>query len=191
MTDYLITDPTRLRDTMATWYYQRLINDIKIDPSTAANRSGAMSRDKNRTPMQWSNTSNAGFCSRTVTPWLPVNTNYNGGVNVRDQRSDPLSLWNFYKRMLRLRKSTPALIEGDYTPVHEKSDDYLAFLRKTANQVILVILSFSKKRENLDFSNLPFKSARTIFSSAGRSKVEENLKDIHLGAFEILIAELK
>jgi hypothetical protein len=43
----------------------------------------------------------------------------------------------------------------------------------------------------LNFSKLPYKSARTIFSSAGRSKGEENLKELHLGAFEVYLAEVQ
>ncbi|HEY3312535.1 MAG TPA: alpha-glucosidase [Anaerolineales bacterium] len=191
MTDYDINDPARLRDTMAIWYYQRQVEDLHVEPALAARRAATASRDKNRTPMQWSNRPNAGFCPAAVEPWLPVNPNHSEGINVRDQNADPLSLWHFYRRMLRMRKSTPALMEGDYKPVHEKAMDYLAFLRTIPGQTILVVLSFSKNRETLNFSGLPYKTARTIFSSAGRSKAEENLKDIHLGAFEIFIAEVQ
>src|SRR5512138_2197535 len=58
MTDYIITDPTKLRDTMASWYYERLVNELKVDPAEAALLAGRMTRDKNRTPMQWSNNPN-------------------------------------------------------------------------------------------------------------------------------------
>ncbi len=34
------------------------------------------SRDPARTPMQWSNEANAGFCDEGVTPWLPVAKDY-------------------------------------------------------------------------------------------------------------------
>jgi len=190
MTDYLITNPTRLRDTMATWFYQRLVSDLAVEKAEAAQRAAAMSRDKNRTPMQWSNTANGGFCPSSVEPWLPVNPNYTGGINVRDQHSDPLSLWHFYKRMLRLRKSTPALIEGDYQVIHESAEKYLAFLRNTEKQIILVLMNFSKERQSIDLSGLGKKTARTLFSSAGRSKNVEHLNQIALGAFEIYIAEL-
>jgi alpha-glucosidase len=191
MTDYRITDPDKLRDTMATWYYDNVVTVLKIDPALAAEHAAGMTRDKNRTPMQWSNSANGGFCPSTAIPWLPVNPNYAAGVTVRDQQDDPLSLLNFYKRLLRVRKATPALIEGDYLPLHEKTDEYLAFLRQTAGQTVLVVLSFSEKREMLNFSKLPYKAARTIFSSAGRSKNEENLKELHLGAFEVYLAELE
>ncbi|MEI6291953.1 MAG: alpha-glucosidase C-terminal domain-containing protein, partial [Chloroflexota bacterium] len=112
-------------------------------------------------------------------------------INVRDQHGDPLSLWHFYRRMLRLRKNNPALIEGDYQAIQTSAVDYFAFLRTTGNQKLLVILSYTQNRLALDLSSLPFKTAETIFSSAGRSKPLENLNEIHLGAFEIYLAELK
>ena len=60
--------------------------------------------------MQWSNAANAGFSPEGVSTWLPFNPNYAQGINVADQQNDPESMLNFYKRMLRLRKQTPALI---------------------------------------------------------------------------------
>jgi alpha-glucosidase len=189
MTDYLLTDPGQLRDTMATWYHQRLLNELGVHSAEAATRAGKMSRDKNRTPMQWSNAVQAGFC--TVDPWLPVNPNFAEGINVKDQHVDPNSLLNFYKRMLHLRKSTPALIEGEYAPLHENAAGYLAFLRRSQNQTVLVVLSFSSKRELLSFPEFPASTLHTLFSSAGRSKFEENLEELHLGAFEVYIGELK
>jgi alpha-glucosidase len=190
MTDYIINDPSKLRDTMANWYYERLINDLHGDVEEAAQNAAHMSRDKNRTPMHWSNDPNAGFCPKNIVPWLPVNPNYAAGINVKDQLDTPVSLFNFYKRLLRVRKSSPALVEGDYQPLHNSAKDYLAFLRRTEQQTVLVMLNFSESRPHLSFASLGYKSAQPIFSSAGRSKSEEKLSDIHLGAFEIFIAEL-
>lgn len=192
MTDLIITDPSKLRDTMATWYHQSLINDLKVDAAEAAQRAGEMTRDKNRTPMQWSNVANGGFCAKNVEPWLPVNPNYAAGVNVKDQRNDPMSLFNYYKRLLHLRKSTPALVAGKYTPLEIQAKDYLAFTRRVESQTVLVILNFSDKRLKLDLSkSIGAAALHIIFSSAGRSRTLENPAEIHLGAFEVHIAELK
>ncbi len=132
MTDLIITDPGRLRDTMATWYYRAEVEDLGADPAEAAGRAGAMSRDKNRTPMQWSRGPNAGFCPPGVEPWLPVNPNYAAGVNVADQAGEPGSLLSYYRRLLRARRASPALLAGEYEPLHERARSYLAFLRKHA-----------------------------------------------------------
>ncbi len=36
MTDYIITDPGKLRDTMATWYYESLVQELNVAPQEAA-----------------------------------------------------------------------------------------------------------------------------------------------------------
>jgi alpha-glucosidase len=190
MTDYIITDPSKLRDTMATWYYDSLVKDLKVEPAEAALRAGEMTRDKNRTPMQWADAPNGGFCPANVTPWLPVNPNYAEGVNVRDQQDNPGSLLNYYKRLIHVHKSTPALLEGDYTPLAVRAEDYFAFLRYTDQQTVLVVLNYSPKHHELKFNVAGKKSARVLFSSAGRSKKDEALSHLSIGAFEVFIAEL-
>jgi alpha-glucosidase len=189
MTDYLIPDPARLRDTMATWYYDRLVNELKVEPSQAALRAAAMSRDKNRTPSQWRNAPNGGFCPAEATPWLPVNPNYAEGINVQEQEKDPASLLTFYRRLLRVRKATPALVEGDYRPVLETAQEVLAFLRFIPEQKVLVLLNFSEKQIPVDFSDLGANSARVIFSAAGHATT--NFPYLTLNPFEIWIADLK
>ncbi len=194
MTDLVITDPARLRDTMATWYYERLINELNVDPQEAARRAGAMSRDKNRTPMQWSNSPNAGFSPPGVETWLPVGPNYKDGINVRDQEHNPNSLLNYYKHLLRVRKHTPALLEGEYIPLHNTAKDYFAFIRKSDEQTVLVALNYSDSKLDLDFSRnkeIKGKSLHTLFSSAVRSHADPDPKALHIGAFEVFIAEVK
>ncbi|MDZ4907049.1 alpha-amylase family glycosyl hydrolase, partial [Clostridium perfringens] len=67
----------------------------------------AVSRDNARTPMQWSNSINAGFSNSK--PWIGINPNYKY-INVEDQINDKESILNFYKDMIRIRKNNPILI---------------------------------------------------------------------------------
>jgi len=194
MTDLFITDPQKLRDTMASWYYHRMVNDLKVAPVEAARRAGEMSRDKNRTPMQWSNNPNGGFSPFDVEPWLPVNPNFKDGINAKDQQHNPNSLLNYYKHLLRVRKNTPALIEGEYIPLHNTAKDYFAFLRVSEGQTVLVILNFSESKLEIDFSRtkeIKDHTLNVLFSSAVRSSIAPNLKKLHIGAFEVFIAEVK
>jgi alpha-glucosidase len=194
MTDLVITDPSKLRDTMATWYYDRLVSELKVDPTEAALRAGEMSRDKNRTPMQWSNHPNAGFSPANVETWLPVNPNYKNGINVRDQQHNPASLLNYYKHLLQVRKSSPALIEGEYIPLDKNAEEYFAFLRKSDGQTVLVILNFSEKRLKLDFSrtrDVKGHDLQILFSSAERLKTAKPPKGLTVNPFEVFIAEVK
>jgi alpha-glucosidase len=194
MTDLIITDPTKLRDTMATWYYDRLINELKVELQEAALRAGEMSRDKNRTPMQWSNDPNAGFSPPRVETWLPVNPNYNNGINVRDQLHSPISLLNYYKHLLQVRKASPALIEGEHIPLNNTARDYFSFLRKSEEQMVLVVLNFSEKKLELDFSRareIKGNNLQILFSSAERLKTAKPPYGLTISPFEVFIAEVK
>lgn len=194
MTDLIITDPTRLRDTMATWYYDRLVNELKVDPQEAARRAGKMSRDKNRTPMQWSNNPNGGFSPPNVETWLPVNPNYRDGINVRDQQHNPSSLLNYYKYLLQVRKASPALIAGEYISLNNTARDYLAFVRKSEEQTVLVILNFSNKKLDLNFSRareIKGHNLQILFSSAERLKTVRPPYGLTISPFEVFIAEVE
>ena len=194
MTDLIITDPTKLRDTMATWYYDSLVNELNVAPEEAAQRAGEMSRDKNRTPMQWTEDPNGGFSPAEAETWLPVNPNYRQGINVKEQGRNPNSLLNYYKRLLQVRKNTPALIEGEYVPLHTAAKNYLAFLRVSSNQTVLVILNFSASRLDLDFSRtkqIKASELRVLFSSAERSAKIKSPRGLEIGPFEAFIAEVQ
>jgi alpha-glucosidase len=194
MTDLIITDPTKLRDTMATWYHDRLVNELHVPAEEAARRAGEMSRDKNRTPMQWSNQPNAGFSPDNVDTWLPVNPDYKRGINVHDQERNPSSLLNYYRRLLQVRKKNPALIEGEYLPIHNASDEYFAFLRSSGEQTMLVVLNFSIQSLELDFSDvkeIQGKDLHILFSSAERLLASKPPRGLIISPFEVLIAEVK
>ena len=176
---------------MATWYNERLINEINISPEEAAQRAGEMTRDKNRTPMQWSNQPNGGFSPPEAEPWLPVNPNYRDSINVKDQERNPNSLLNYYKNLLRVRKNTPALLDGEYVALHTTAKDYLAFLRVTTSQEVLVILNFSENQLDLDFSRLKGKELTILFTSAERSMMVKSPRELLIGPFEAFIADVK
>jgi len=129
-----------------------------------------------------------------VETWLPINPNYKNGINVRDQIQNPDSLLNYYKRILRVRKNTPALIEGDFVSLHADNEDYFAFIRLTDEQTILVVLNYSEKPLTLDFSKdeqISNGTLRLLFSSATRSKMELASNQLHISAFEVFIVEVK
>jgi alpha-glucosidase len=194
MEDYILTDPTKLRDTMATWYYDSLVNELNVPPQEAAQRAGEMTRDKNRTPMQWSNQPNAGFSPDKVETWLPVNPDYKRGINVRDQEHNPSSLLNYYRLLLKVRKQNPALIDGDYLPVHTTEKEYFAFLRKSKEQTDLVIMNSSGRTFELDFTDeeeIRGRNLRILFSSAQRLLTTKPPRGLTLSPYEVLIAEIQ
>lgn len=191
MTDYLIKDPSMLRDTMATWYYKSLIEDLNVHPQEAAIRAAEMTRDKNRTPMQWDGSPNSGFCPENISPWLPVNPDYLEGVNVEAQADDKRSLLNFYKEILKVRKNTSALTCGGYLPIHTKQNKYLAFLRTAKQQKVLVLLNYSDEECSIRLTKNIGKTGNCLFSSHPELMGEFAMDQIILPPFGIQILELK
>jgi alpha-glucosidase len=194
MTDYMLTDISQVKDTMGSWYYHSIVTEMGVHPDEAMQRTAEMTRDKNRTPMQWSNSPNGGFSPAGVETWLPVNPNHKEGINVKDQEHLPNSLLNYYKHLLHVRKHTPALIEGDYVPLHATAKDYFAFLRPSGQQTALVVLNFSEKQLVLDFSRIAEikgRNLRVLFSSAERLLTTKPSRGLTISPFEVFIAEVK
>lgn len=150
-------------------------------------------RDAGRTPMQWNDSKNAGFGSGE--PWLPADKSYKKKVNVAAQKNSPDSLLYFYKKLIRLRKSSPALFDGSYYCLENVPGDCFAFLRKSDNQKVLVALNFSSKTLDLgQLVNEPelsgFRGLKLLLFTHTRNEREINLSALKLSPYEVFIAEL-
>lgn len=191
MADLELTHLSEIRDTAAINQYQVMITRLGFSPEAALREAIRTTRDRCRSPLQWSDAPNAGFSPAGVQTWLPVHPNSAEGVNVAAQEGAPHSLLQFYRRLLRLRRATPALVGGDYHALHPHSQDYLAFLRhdETAAQTCLVLLNFSDEEQTVIF-DLPDHQPRLLFSSADRADQPLALDWLALAPFEVLIAEL-
>ena len=91
-------------------------------------------------------------------------------VNAEAQRHDPNSLLSFYRRLIWLRKQTPALQRGSYRTLIERPVGTLAYLRETADQAVLVGLNFFSRPATVDLSGvaLPSERWRVLLSSVAR-----------------------
>ncbi len=106
-------------------------------------------RDGERTPMQWTSERNAGF-SLAETPWLPVPSTATTR-NVETMSQDPNSIFNFYKQAIRLRRASPALLDGVYAAVGD--DPYVfAYRRHAPKQTMIVALNMSNEARTLKLS---------------------------------------
>jgi alpha-glucosidase len=180
MQDLIDITPDSLRDTMATWYFQSLVEDLGIDAAEAAQRAALMTRDKNRTPMQWNHEPNAGFCPANVRPWLPIHPNYSEGINVADQLVDQYSLLNCYRRLITLRKDFTVLADGEYETIYPRNKDFIAFFRKNQQQTIFVLLNYSNQFQTISLRRYGYRSTQillpqnpaTIQDSLGKTIIE-------------------
>lgn len=100
----------------------------------------AKGRDNARTPMQWSAQENAGFTEGT--PWIGVNPNYTE-INVESERKDPDSIYQFYRRLIRLRKEHPVFVEGRFQLLMEDDEKVFAYTRTGEDGTLLVCGNFT------------------------------------------------
>ncbi len=140
----------------AVWNSVEEFNDINtIDQYQTARKAGLseaealnvcseMSRDNARTPMQWSDTENAGFT--TGTPWLKVNEKYHA-INVAAQEKDPDSVLQYYRKLIALRKSEAyreLFTYGEFTQVYGEMDHIMAYTRILDEKKVLVAANFGE-----------------------------------------------
>jgi len=108
-----------------------------------------LNRDECRTPMQWDNSHNAGFCAKEIKPWLPVSENYTY-CNVLTEQNEELSLLNFYKKIIHYRNNTPAIKSGKLEIAEEYcSKKVLAFYRVLEEKYFIILLNMSDKKVTL------------------------------------------
>jgi len=147
-------------------------------------------RDGERTPMQWNDSPNAGFT--TGIPWLPIPTGYRTH-NVATEKKDPNSILNFYRQVIALHKTNPALLNGDWVPVNENDDNVLAYLRRYRDEAMLVVLNMSanSQKESFDLSQQGFSGneAQTLLSTDGSASTAK-LKALTLEPFGVYIGKV-
>ena len=160
-------------------------------------RSGA------RTPMQWDESTNAGFsdCDEDkiylpVCPeWTPASSypeylewkktyesgkakaTAKGSITVASQETDPSSLLNYTRALISLRKEHPALwADSRFIPVFDKSTSYpMIFLRTDGKETLMMVLNPTSKARTIDLTK--------IFSS-------EELQPLQLASQKLRIPEV-
>ena len=149
-----------LRGTPTLYYGDELgLENTPIPPERIVDPQGKnlgahRSRDVARTPMQWDASAQAGFS--TVEPWLPLPADYQKR-NAAVQAQDPTSMLTLYRKLLSLRKASPALNVGDYRSLDAGPDVY-AYLRTEGDETKLVLLNFSDQAVRL---HLPVEASGT------------------------------
>lgn len=127
--------------------YHELVDEKGLDPRAVLAAVHAKSRDNARTPMQWDYSPHAGFT--TGKPWLKVNPNYLR-INAAQALADPHSVFYYYQELIRLRKTTPAMVYGVYELILPEHEQVYAFTRTWENQRLTVLLNFSGQEAAFD-----------------------------------------
>jgi oligo-1,6-glucosidase len=105
------------------------------------------SRDNARTPVQWDDSTHAGFT--TGTPWLTVNPNHTD-INAQAALADPDSVLHHYRRLIELRHTLPVVVHGDVRMLLPAHEQVFAYLRTLDDARLLVVANLSSEPAAVD-----------------------------------------
>lgn len=139
MTNVKFAHISDYRDVETHNIYQERIA-AGYDPKEVMESVYARSRDNARTPMQWSAQDNGGFTDGT--PWIAVNPNY-VDINAEQERKDPDSVYQFYRRLIRLRKERKVFVDGRFELLLPEDEHIFAYTRTDDEVKMLVCGNFT------------------------------------------------
>jgi alpha-glucosidase len=115
------------------------------DPEAIANWPNTLDRDGARTPMPWErNSEYAGFSSEE--PWLPVDSAHKL-LAVDSQEDDSKSVLSFFRELIHLRSSSPALRRGNLEFL-DAPDSLLAFTRDWGEEMAWCVFNLGEEPIN-------------------------------------------
>jgi alpha-glucosidase len=122
------------------------LQDAVVPPDRRVDPGG---RDGCRAPIPWDATGDHGWPTATGTgPWLPFPPE-SDRRNYAVQREDPTSILHLYRRLLALRRNTPALSGGRFRLL-DLPDDLLGYERSEGNDTWLVLINLSERAIGVD-----------------------------------------
>ncbi len=165
--------------------------DVK-DPIGITGWPKEKGRDGERTPMQWDASAKTGFT--TGEPWLPVPPSANS-INVAAQRNDPHSLLAWYKSLIRLKKTVPAMEHGANIMLDTENINVLSWMRQAhgAGQVV-VSVNFTAEPQTVNLSmggaGIAPRKVKTLLKSPGGTD-PRTIDSIELGPYGVYIGEVQ
>ena len=170
MTNTVFKSVDDFRDLESINAYRELIESGLYTKEDMFPKIAHKSRDNARTPMQWDASENAGFT--TGTPWIAVNPNYKK-INVEDQLKREDSVFNYYKKLIRLRKENEIIVYGNYELLLPEDENIFAYVRSLDGKKLLTVCNFSKSEQKFDFQG--YENAKVLISNYNRDAGEDGI----------------
>ncbi|WP_234124617.1 glycoside hydrolase family 13 protein [Clostridium hydrogenum] len=182
MTNVSFEDIKDYRDIGAINHYKEEVEIKGKNKDDFMNYLHELSRDNARTPMQWSGSENAGFTKPGVEPWIKINPRYKE-INVENQINDPNSIFNYYRKLIKIRKENEIVVYGRYDLILEDDKEIYAYTRTLDDKKLLVICNFTKNEPMFCMpEDIKYASFKTVIGNYNMDDGE--IKNIKLKPYE-------
>ena len=141
MTNTYFSAIEQYRDIESLRYHADALS-LGMEVETVLRSLSVKSRDNARTPMQWDDSSQAGFTEGI--PWLPVNPNYLT-INAAAEMEDPNSVFHHFRKLIKLRHDHPVIVHGRFDLLLPDHEQIWALTRTLGDQVLLMIANCSSE----------------------------------------------
>ena len=197
MTNAHFTKLDQYRDLEALNAYRQRVEEAKVQsPESMMDALALIGRDNARTPMQWDDSTFAGFTAEDAPtePWISVNPNHTE-VNAARQVDDPESVFAFYQRLIALRHNNPVVAAGTWKPVDAGDEHVYAFTRELNGTTLLTMVNLSGDRVAVPAESAALVASgvsepQIVISTRGASHAVVSLTNGELSAWEGVVVEL-
>ncbi|HKN44585.1 MAG TPA: alpha-amylase family glycosyl hydrolase, partial [Propionibacteriaceae bacterium] len=166
MTNTYFTAIEQYRDIESLNYHASALS-LSMEVEAVLHSLSVKSRDNARTPMQWDDSSHAGFTAGI--PWLPVNPNYIT-INVEVAVSNPNSVFHHFRKLIKLRHDHPVVVDGRFELLLPDHEQIWALTRTLDDQVLLMIANCSSQPASVPHNAVPeLTGARVLLATHGES----------------------
>ena len=193
MTNAHFTSIDQYMDVESRNYFEILRKNGKSE-AEALHILAERSRDNARTPMQWTNSENAGFTDGQ--PWIEVQKNYDK-VSVIAEENDDTSILAFYKKLIVFRKQNSIISHGTIRFLDEMPKAVMGYEREWQEKKMVVLCNFKEEEVWVSYKE-EWKDYGRILGNYEGSKEEEELsvqiqaaqegqKKLKLRAYEFVV----
>ena len=118
--------------------------------------------------------------------WDQSNLKANDGISLEEEINNPKSLFSYYKQLIKLKQSNPALAIGKYELAENKNPNVFSFYRVYKNIKVLVAANLSNQNKNVTFG-----FGREKFSLIyGKNFLSNKSQQFRLKPFEFIALSL-
>ena len=159
------------RDLESINAFHELTEQGKMTEEDMMAAIGYKGRDNARTPMQWDDSTYAGFS--TANPWIMVNPNYTK-INAKDQINREDSVFKYYQKLIKLRHESELIVYGTYDLILDDDKDIYAYIRTLGDEKLIVYCNFSDNTREVELPE-EFTNGKVLISNYIDAKVNHKI----------------